>query len=365
MLKVMTVCGARPNFIKVASLVRSYADRPEITSTLVHTGQHYDENMSGHFFRDLGIPEPDVNLEVGSGSHAVQTAEIMRRFEPLLLEQRPDWVVVVGDVNSTIACSLVAAKLGVAVAHVEAGLRSFDREMPEEINRILTDRIADLLFVTERSGVENLRREGVDEGSIHFVGNVMIDTLLRHRQLAAQSSIVQDLKLDEGAYVVVTLHRASNVDEPERLRSILSGLEHVGGDLPVVFAIHPRTRERLRATGLDDELSRASWLELIDPVGYLDFLKLMSCSKAVLTDSGGLQEETTILRIPCMTLRKNTERPVTVEQGTNRLVDPDEASIREAWDALRRGAWGTGSTPELWDGKAGERIVACLLRHKP
>ncbi len=362
MIKVMNVCGARPNFIKIAALFRSCSRHPEIDPFLVHTGQHYDENMSALFFRDLDIPEPNVNLEVGSATHAVQTAEIMRRFEPLLIDQRPDWIIVVGDVNSTIACSLVGAKLGGRIGHVEAGLRSFDRSMPEEINRVLTDRISDLLFVTERSGVENLRKEGIDEARIRFVGNVMIDTLLRHKDIAEQSTILSELELEQGSYTLVTLHRPSNVDDSAVLASIMEGLIRISQESPVVFAIHPRTRQRLSDYDLTERLGGASGLWLIDPLGYLDFLKLMSHARLVMTDSGGMQEETTILRVPCMTLRRNTERPVTVEQGTNRLVDPNERSILAAWRELSRGTWGGGGTPELWDGRAADRIVESLVR---
>jgi UDP-N-acetylglucosamine 2-epimerase (non-hydrolysing) len=360
MTKLLNVCGARPNFMKIAALVRAYADFPGIESVLVHTGQHYDERMSALFFRELELPEPDVNLEVGSASHALQTAEIMRRFEPVLLEQRPDWVVVVGDVNSTIACSLVAAKLGVRVAHVEAGLRSFDREMPEEINRVLTDRISDLLFVTERSGVENLRREGVEPERIHLVGNVMIDTLLRHRERARRSRALAELQLEAGAYVAVTLHRPSNVDLAGPLGSIVEALRAVSRDAAVVFAAHPRTHKRLGETGLLHHFERDARLRLVEPLGYLDFLHLMANARAVLTDSGGVQEETTILDVPCLTLRHNTERPVTLEQGTNRLVAPERDSILAAWEDVKAGRWRRGATPELWDGKAGERIARIL-----
>jgi UDP-N-acetylglucosamine 2-epimerase (non-hydrolysing) len=358
--KLLNVCGARPNFMKIAALVRAYAAFPGIESVLVHTGQHYDERMSTLFFRELELPEPDLNLEVGSGSHAVQTAEIMRRFEPVLLEQRPDWVVVVGDVNSTIACGLVAAKLGVRVAHVEAGLRSFDREMPEEINRVLTDQISDLLFVTEPSGVENLRREGVAPERVHLVGNVMIDTLLRHRERARRSNALAELALEPGAYAVVTLHRPSNVDEVGPLGSITDALIEISREAAVVFAAHPRTHKRLRETGLLGRCESAPGLRLIEPLGYLDFLHLMANARAVLTDSGGVQEETTILDVPCLTLRRNTERPITVEQGTNRLVAPERDAILAAWCDVRAGRWRRGVTPELWDGRAGERIARIL-----
>jgi len=360
MTKLLNVCGARPNFMKIAALVRAYTEFPDLESVLVHTGQHYDERMSALFFRELELPEPDVNLEVGSGSHAVQTAEIMRRFEPVLVEQRPDWVVVVGDVNSTIACSLVAAKLGVRVAHVEAGLRSFDRQMPEEINRVLTDQISDLLLVSEPSGVENLLREGVAPQRVHLVGNVMIDTLLRHRERARSSRALFDLRLEAGTYVAVTLHRPSNVDAAEALGEIVAALRIIAQDAAVVFAVHPRTHKRLRETGLLAAFESGPRLRLIEPLGYLDFLHLMANARAVLTDSGGVQEETTILDVPCLTLRRNTERPITLEQGTNRLVAPECDAILAAWRDVEAGRWRRGVTPQLWDGKAGLRIARIL-----
>jgi len=346
--------------MKIGALVRAYASFPELESVLVHTGQHYDERMSALFFRELELPEPDVNLEVGSGSHAAQTAEIMKRFEPVLLQHRPDWVIVVGDVNSTIACSLVAAKLGVRVAHVEAGLRSFDREMPEELNRVLTDQISDLLFVTEPAGVENLRREGIPDERIHLVGNVMIDTLLHHRERARSSNALSDLGLAPNDYVVVTLHRPSNVDLAGPLESIVEALRGVSRDAVVVFAVHPRTRKRLEETGLLGHFESSPRLRLIEPLGYLDFLQLLSNARAVLTDSGGVQEETTILDVPCLTLRHNTERPITLEQGTNRLVRPERDSILAAWGDVLAGRWRRGAKPDLWDGAAGMRIARIL-----
>lgn len=360
-MKIVNVCGARPNFMKIAPLMRAYQAYPVIQPLLVHTGQHYDHNMSDLFFKQLNIPEPDLNLGVCSASHAVQTAEIMTRFEPVILEHKPDWVVVVGDVNSTIACALTAVKLGVRVAHVEAGLRSFDRTMPEEINRLLTDAVSDLLFVTERSGEVNLLREGVDPAKIRFVGNVMIDTLVEHRKLAETSNVLNQLELKAKSYVTVTLHRPSNVDNPRVLGSILDALSRISNEMPVVFAVHPRTRKRLESGELGQQVARAKDLRLIEPLGYLDFLKLMSESKAVLTDSGGMQEETTILNVACLTLRKNTERPVTIEQGTNRLVDPESAAILAAWEELKRRPPGSGKAPEGWDGQAAGRIVKHLV----
>ncbi|HEY8154722.1 MAG TPA: UDP-N-acetylglucosamine 2-epimerase (non-hydrolyzing) [Myxococcota bacterium] len=348
--------------MKVAPLMEAFAARPEIEALLVHTGQHYDANMSDLFFRQLGIPEPDLNLGVGSGSHAVQTAEIMKGFEPVLLEHRPDAVLVVGDVNSTIACGLVAVKLGIQLVHVEAGLRSFDRSMPEEINRILTDAISDLLFCTEESGPKNLRREGIADAKIHLVGNVMIDTLMKHRARAEASGILRELGLEPSGYAVLTLHRPSNVDDPEALAGILGALEEVARDMPLVFPAHPRTREKLRTFGLDGRLARLPGLRMIDPAGYLDFLKLMSSARLVLTDSGGIQEETTILQVPCLTLRENTERPVTVELGTNQLVGRDPDRILAAYRALKQGDRPPGRMPPGWDGRAAGRITDVLLR---
>jgi UDP-N-acetylglucosamine 2-epimerase (non-hydrolysing) len=359
-VKVINVCGARPNFMKIAPLMRAYRDVETIEPILVHTGQHYDERMSRLFFEDLQIPRPDVNLEVGSGSHAQQTAEIMRRFEPLVIERNPDMVLVVGDVNSTIACALVAAKLGVAVAHVEAGLRSFDTSMPEEINRVLTDRISDLLFVSEPSGLVNLRREGIDEGKVHFVGNVMIDTLLSNRDKANASKILDGLGLAASQYVVVTLHRPSNVDEPATFGRILDVLERVQADLPVVFPMHPRTRDNVQQMGYGPRFEAMPQLRVLDPLGYLDFLKLLTDAAVVLTDSGGIQEETTILRTPCLTLRENTERPVTVEQGTNRVVGTDPVRILTAYDDLRANPPADRPPPEKWDGQAANRIAKIL-----
>jgi len=361
-MKVINVCGARPNFMKIAPLMRAYGDHDALEPILVHTGQHYDEKMSRLFFEELQIPRPDLNLEVGSGSHAQQTAEIMKRFEPLVVEQTPDMVLVVGDVNSTIACALVAAKLGVAVAHVEAGLRSFDPSMPEEINRVLTDRISDLLFVSEPSGLENLKREGVDPGKVHFVGNVMIDTLRFNRSKADQSNILDELGLSAGQYVVATLHRPSNVDDPVVFSRILDALEQVQADLPVVFPMHPRTRSNIDKMGFAARVGAMGQLRILEPLGYLEFLKLLSEAAAVLTDSGGIQEETTILQTPCLTVRENTERPVTIEQGTNQLVGTDPERIITAFRNVRSRPPAEGPTPEKWDGQAAGRIAEVLAR---
>jgi UDP-N-acetylglucosamine 2-epimerase (non-hydrolysing) len=359
-LKIINVVGARPNLMKIAPLMDAYAGAPEIEPLLVHTGQHYDANMSDLFFRELGIPEPDLNLGVGSGTHAVQTAQIMQAFEPVIAEHRPDAVLVVGDVNSTIACGLVAVKLGARLVHVEAGLRSFDRGMPEEINRVLTDAISDLLFCTEQSGVDNLRREGVADEKVHLVGNVMIDTLLRHLERAEASRVLDDLGLPARGYAVLTLHRPSNVDDPAVLAKLLDVIEVVAGDQPLVFPVHPRTRAKLGQFGLSPRIDALPALRLVDPVGYLDFLKLMANARVVLTDSGGIQEETTILGVPCLTLRENTERPVTCEIGTNRLVGQRPERILAAYRDVMAAEGATGERPPLWDGRAAGRILAVL-----
>ena len=358
-MKIVNVVGARPNFMKIAPLMAAYAAHPAIEPVLVHTGQHYDERMSDLFFRQLGIPEPDINLGVGSASHAAQTAAIMVAFEPVVLRLKPDAVLVVGDVNSTVACGLVSVKLGVRLVHVEAGLRSFDRTMPEEINRVVTDALSDLLFCSEPSGVANLRREGVAEGKIFFVGNVMIDTLLAHRAKAEASRILEDLGLAPGGYAVLTLHRPGNVDDPATLGRILDALEVVQRDLPIVFPVHPRTRKNLEGAGAA-RVAAMKNLRLIDPAGYLDFLRLMSAARLVLTDSGGIQEETTVLRVPCLTLRDSTERPITAEVGSNRVVGTDTARIVAAYRAVLNGLPSDSKVPPLWDGHAAERIVRIL-----
>jgi UDP-N-acetylglucosamine 2-epimerase (non-hydrolysing) len=367
-LKVMLAAGARPNFVKIAPLLAEMEKhRQEVEPFLVHTGQHYDDVMSEQFFRDLEIPKPDVNLAVGPGSHAQQTARIMERFEPVVSAQKPDVVVVVGDVNSTVACALVAAKLGVAVAHVEAGLRSHDRRMPEELNRIVTDHLSDLAFASEQSGVENLLREGIRPESIHLVGNVMVDALLVHAPRARRSDVLRRLALNGVRYGVVTLHRPENVDAEGTLRGIVQALVGLSADLALVFPLHPRTKERLEQFGLRDRLERQNGIHLLEAQGYLDFLRLTSGAQLILTDSGGLQEEACVLRVPCLTLRPTTERPATVEAGWNRLVgtDPD-VILREARAALatRVPARGgrRGTEVPLWDGKASERIVAILTR---
>jgi len=338
---------------------------------LVHTGQHYDEKMSDAFFNDLGLPRPDVDLEVGSGSHAAQTAEIMKRFEPVLLRERPDVVLVVGDVNSTIGCSLVASKIHYPdgaprprIAHVEAGLRSYDRTMPEEINRVLTDAIADLLFLTEASAARNLRREGVAASKIHFVGNTMVDTLLRNRERARGSSILSTLGLQglgrTERYAVLTLHRPSNVDDRAAFTEIVAALAEVAKRLPILFPVHPRTAARIREFGLEGHFAEGG-LRATDPLGYLDFLCLMSNAALVLTDSGGIQEETTALGVPCVTLRENTERPITITQGTNVLAGTKKASIVRL-AARQLASRAKRRVPKYWDGRAGERIIRVLAR---
>ena len=351
-MKLLFVVGARPNFMKVAPLLRAARARGHDCS-LVHTGQHYDENMSGSFFRDLQMPRPDRHLEVGSGTHAQMTAKVMIAFEPVVEELRPDAVVVVGDVNSTVACTLVCSKLLVPVAHVEAGLRSWDREMPEEVNRLVTDCLADLLLTPSPDGDENLVREGVDPARIVRVGNVMIDALKHRFDHLAPSDICERLELPE-EFGVVTLHRPSNVDEPDVLAGILSALEQLAQDVPLVFPCHPRTRARLGEAG-----ERTS-LKLTEPLGYLDFTALVQKSRIVLTDSGGLQEETTWHRIPCVTIRENTERPITISQGSNVLAGTDPEKILALSRAALAADPSSYAVPEMWDGNTAERVIAAL-----
>jgi UDP-N-acetylglucosamine 2-epimerase (non-hydrolysing) len=365
MLKIINVVGARPNFIKMASLLAAMGKSDKLEAALVHTGQHYGREMADSFFRQLGLPQPEVDLGVGSASHTQQTAQIMQRLEPLLLKERPDLVVVVGDVNSTIACALVAAKLGIKIAHVEAGLRSFDRRMPEEINRLLTDTLADFLFTTEPSANENLRREGIAGEKIFFVGNVMIDTLLQHRQKAAQLPILEELGLSAQSYALLTLHRPSNVDDQVKLGQLLDTLQEVGRQIPIVFPVHPRTRKQIAAFGLEGKLHEldlanpqiTKGINSLPPLGYLEFLRLMTQAKLILTDSGGIQEESTVLGVPCLTLRENTERPVTVSEGTNTIVGSNREKILHASLA---GDYKSGRLPAKWDGKAAQRLVRIL-----
>jgi UDP-N-acetylglucosamine 2-epimerase (non-hydrolysing) len=364
-LKVLIIAGARPNFMKIAPLIKALEAHNRngqggaIDWRLVHTGQHYDAAMSEIFFSELGIPAPDINLEVGSASQAVQTANIMRAFEPVCLNERPDWVVVVGDVNSTVACALVAAKLGIKVAHVEAGLRSFDRSMPEEINRLVTDALADLLFTPSSDADENLKREGVDASKIKLVGNVMIDALVSNLEKARSSSVLHNTGIAKDRFVYVTLHRPSNVDDPVSLTSIMLELSRLAKDLPVVFPMHPRTRKMCSQFSIS--CSQGNGLKILDPIGYHDSLCLTENARFVLTDSGGLQEETTFFRTPCLTLRPNTERPVTISIGSNRLTTAEQ--LASDIDQTLHGASKYGEVPPLWDGKTAERIVEVLAQN--
>jgi UDP-N-acetylglucosamine 2-epimerase (non-hydrolysing) len=361
-MKILNIVGARPNLVKIAPLLRAMKLHKQIEPILVHTGQHYDEKLSAIFFQQMGIPKPDINLSVGSGSQAWQTAEILKRIEPVLVELEPDVVLVVGDVNSTVAASLAAAKLGIPIAHVEAGLRSFDRSMPEEINRVVTDALADYLFVTEVSAIENLLKEGRSREQIHFVGNVMIDALQQFLPLAQESRILEDLGLVRDGiclqFGVLTLHRPANVDSTESLSALMDMLEPVADKLPIIFPVHPRTRLKLAQLGRKEH----SGIRTIDPLGYLEFLCLLSRARLVLTDSGGIQEETTALGVPCLTLRENTERPITVTKGTNRIVGQDPQLVRETVKSILNHQGQTGEMPELWDGHAADRIVQILIR---
>jgi UDP-N-acetylglucosamine 2-epimerase (non-hydrolysing) len=361
-LRLTCVVGARPNFVKAASIVEAIRAVPEIRLRLVHTGQHYDQRMSALFFQELGLPQPDASLGVGSASHAVQTARVLEAFDAELDQHPADCIIVVGDVNSTLACALVAVKRGVRVAHVEAGLRSRDRTMPEEINRILTDQISDDLFTTERSASVNLLNEGIPAERIHFVGNVMIDTLLRQREIARRTDVVARLGCVPRRYGVCTLHRPGNTDTADAASNSLDAIEALTRRLPVVFPIHPRTRTRLASLGLLDRLLHMTALQVIEPLGYLDFLALMDQARLVFTDSGGIQEETTVLGVPCLTFRDSTERPITVDEGTNRLVGLDPLRTGVAADAILAGTDARGGIPELWDGHAAERILAVLMQ---
>lgn len=357
------IVGARPNFIKISPLYNALASRSSLYHAyIIHTGQHYDEKMSKLFFDDLKMPYPFEYLKVGSGTHGQQTAKIIERYESFILfKSKPDLVVVAGDVNSTIACALVAKKLQIPVAHVEAGLRSYDEKMPEEINRVLTDRISDILFTPSQDAEENLMREGISRDKIFFVGNIMIDSLVEHIEKAKKSDIKNKLGIGEKAtYILVTLHRPSNVDNKEGLDMLLNMFEQIGQPVNMIFPMHPRTRKNIELFGFDQRISRIPNLIVIDPVGYLDFLKLQMDAGLVLTDSGGIQEETTFLGIPCLTLRENTERPITVEVGTNQLVELDIKSIRTAIENVLVGNVKQGSIPKYWDGKTAERVVNVL-----
>jgi UDP-N-acetylglucosamine 2-epimerase (non-hydrolysing) len=380
-IKIMSIVGARPNFMKIASIVSAINEynNPiqnsglKIKHLIVHTGQHYDESMSSVFFKELGIPQPHFNLGAGSASHALQTAQIMERFEPVLLREKPDLLLLVGDVNSTIACALVASKIEYKtpnsrrkpwIAHIEAGLRSFDWNMPEEINRILTDALSDLLFVTEKDAILNLKREGISVKKIHFVGNVMIDTLITNLSKIRRSDTVESYKRlsgeNENGYGVVTLHRPSNVDSRKDLSELMNCLQMISGRIPLIFPIHPRTKRNLERFGIDRTLGKNRNILFIEPLSYLAFLNLVRSAKLVMTDSGGIQEETTYLKIPCITLRDNTERPVTVTMGTNYLVGTNRDKIVETAFLILNGKGKKGKVPPLWDGKAGQRIIQIL-----
>lgn len=364
-MKVLNIVGARPNFMKMAPIIEAMNRYPEqIHHFLVHTGQHYDEKMSKSFFVDLGMPKPDINLEVGSGSHAEQTAKIMVEFEKVCLQVNPNLVIVVGDVNSTMACTITAKKLGIKVAHVEAGLRSRDMTMPEEINRLCTDVLCDYLFTTDHFADENLRAEGIPPEKIFFVGNVMIDTLLKHREKAKEVGLINKWGLKPGGFATLTMHRPSNVDDPKVLGGLLEALYEISKELPIIFPIHPRTRKMAEQFGFSQYFNSGNKVEGIwvtEPLGYMEFLHLNMNARLVLTDSGGLQEETTVLGVPCITMRNNTERPVTCEVGTNFLVGNNPAKVRECAQKILGGDVPKGRAPEKWDGKAAERIVQVLL----
>lgn len=381
LIKILSIVGARPNFIKIAPIARVIEEHnskdciPTINHLIVHTGQHYDDMMSSRFFEDLELPRPHVNLDVGSDTHAVQTAKIMERFEPILLKEQPDILLIVGDVNSTIACALVASKIqynGTAkrprpiLGHVEAGLRSFDRTMPEEINRMITDALSDLLFITEMEAIKNLEYEGIPKNKIYFVGNVMIDTLIRFRDKARQLRILDNIGLQkenpDRKYGVVTLHRPSNVDDPVSLNCLIECMENIAERITIIFPSHPRTMKNLKHFGLDNRLSQNKNIYVIQPLGYLEFLNLLLDATLVLTDSGGIQEEATFLQIPCLTLRENTERPVTITLGTNYLVGTDPKKIVKTVFDILEGRGKKGAVPPLWDGHASHRILEVLLK---
>ncbi|WP_138430252.1 non-hydrolyzing UDP-N-acetylglucosamine 2-epimerase [Fodinibius saliphilus] len=363
-MKIINVASARPNFMKVAPLLEEYKNHQEIEAKLLHTGQHYDYEMSKIFFDELGIPKPDFHLGVGSGSHAEQTAKVMTEFEKVLQDEQPDWVVVVGDVNPTMACTIVANKMGIKVAHVEAGLRSYDRDMPEEINRVLTDSIADLLLTPSIDGNMNLIKEGIGEEKIRFVGNIMIDTLFNMRKRSDESTILGNLGIREKEYVLVTLHRPSNVDQEETLSNFVDILEETSQELPMVWPVHPRSKNNAEKFGLWERLQSIDDLHLLEPVGYLDNVNLMSNARLVVTDSGGIQEETTALGVPCLTARENTERPITITEGTNTLVGTDPEVILDHIEKhLQNGVAGNKELPKplYWDGNTAKRIVKAIL----
>nr|WP_319491261.1 UDP-N-acetylglucosamine 2-epimerase (non-hydrolyzing) [uncultured Desulfobacter sp.] len=361
MIKIMLIAGARPNFMKIAPIARAFDKTTEIQYKILHTGQHYDQNMSDIFFEELGIKNPDYHLGAGGGTHAQQTAKIMVEFEAICEKDRPDLVLVVGDVNSTLACAIVAKKMHIKVAHVEAGLRSFDLAMPEEINRMVTDSITDLFFVTEEQGMVNLKKEGKPDTSVHFVGHVMIDNLYyqlsKLKKMSPATFKTTEYKLQHTRYGVVTLHRPSNVDDKNSLGSIIDSLAEISKTLPLIFPIHPRTRKKLESF----DIKLPETITLTDPLSYMEFLNLWKDSVVALTDSGGLQEETTALGIPCLTLRENTERPITVTQGTNELVGVSKNKLMTNFETIMAGNWKTGKRPNLWDGQAAERITKTIL----
>lgn len=359
MFKVINIVGARPNFMKIAPLMKAYSDSNAIQSILLHTGQHYDTKMSSLFFDELGIPKPNINLEVGSDTQAKQVAKIMERFEDVCFSEKPDAILVVGDVNSTMACSIVAAKLGIKIIHLEAGLRSFDRTMPEEINRIVTDALADLLLTPSADADKNLSNEGVSDSKIFRVGNIMIDTLFMFLPKAELSKVLDNMKLKRKEFALVTLHRPSNVDVKEGMENIMNTLDIISNDIDIVFPMHPRTKENLSKFGVSlQELNKK--LKICEPLGYLDFQKLMSNAQFVITDSGGVQEETTALQIPCITLRENTERPITVEEGSNVIAGKDMDKVLEYSHQAIVGKWKNGKIPALWDGKTAKRVIDVL-----
>lgn len=362
MIKILNIVGVRPNFMKVAPLHRAFKNHPKIISKIIHTGQHYDANMSDVFLEQLQIPKPDYYLGIGGGSHTEVTAKTMLEFEKVILTENPDLVIVVGDVSATLACTLVAKKLHIPVAHVEAGLRSGDNLMPEEMNRMVVDKVADYLFVTEKSGLENLKRDGICDKKIFFVGNVMIDSLKYYLKKASQTSILEDLGIQRNNFVIVTMHRPANVDSEEGLNAILTILENTVKHQTVVFPIHPRTAKNIKALGLEKRLNAIKNLVLTKPQGYLEFLQLMKNASAIITDSGGIQEETTFLQVPCLTFRKTTERPVTVEMGTNHLLsDLNPHTVDEKLQEILKGKASKGQIPPLWDGKTAERISEILV----
>lgn len=356
-MKIANIVGARPNFVKIAPLMHAMQYSAEFEAVLVHTGQHYDYNMSESFFKELQIPEPDVYLNVGSDTHGKQVAKIMKKFDEFCEEYQPDLVVVVGDVNSTMACSLVATKRHIKVAHIEAGIRSYDRSMPEEVNRIVTDSIADLLLPPSQDASENLMKEGHSKEQIYLVGNIMIDTLLKNQQKILESNILQTLGILPREYALLTLHRPSNVDDLENLVNIIDALDVIQKRIKIVFPVHPRTKKKLEEFELMSRIKQMSNIKLTDPLGYFDFGKLVYDAHFVMTDSGGIQEETTVYQIPCITIRENTERPVTILEGTNELAGADKNKIIGFANQILDGKWKKGTVPELWDGKTAERIV--------